>query len=147
MIKTFIVALLFSSSFLAALFTPKQAFGALTNPILPSPLTGLSGSNYLSILLSGLITVVLIAGIVIFLFIFIFGAIKWTTAGGDKVTIQVAREKITQALIGIAILLAIFVIVNLVGYFFGIESLRSFPIDPVVHRLQHQPPLLLSLLE
>lgn len=129
--KIFIVVLLFFSFFLAVLFTPKQAYGVLTNPILPSPLTGLSGSDYLSVLLSALITAVLIAGTVIFLFVFIFGAIKWIAAGGNKVAIQQAREKITHALVGVGILLSILVISNLVGYFFDIESLTTLPIQPV----------------
>ncbi|MBU0570385.1 pilin, partial [Patescibacteria group bacterium] len=125
--SAFLFFILYSLFFIRPLLIPKQILGELTNPILPSPPSGLAGDTYISVLLSGLITAILVAGIVIFIFVFILGAIKWMTAGGDKANVQIAREKVTQALVGLSILLSIFVILNLVGYFFNIESLRSFP--------------------
>jgi hypothetical protein len=73
--------------------------------------------------LRGLISLGLVAGGVIFLFMLIVGGIQWITSGGDKVANEDARRRVTNALIGIFVLFSFYGILNLVGCFFGIDFL------------------------
>lgn len=69
----------------------------------------------------GILTIV--AGIW-FVFQFITGAITWLSAGGDKAKVQEAQQKITNAVIGLAVTIAAVFIVDLVGSILGISILN-----------------------
>jgi len=69
----------------------------------------------------GLMTIV--AGIW-FIFQFIIGGISWLTAGGDKAKIESAQKKITQAIIGLAIVIIAIFIIDLIGTLLGLEILQ-----------------------
>lgn len=97
--------------------------GGIQNKALRPSIQNLSGTEFLNLMLPHLIGLALIIGIVIFLFILLIGAIQWITSGGDKAGIESARGKITNAFIGIIILLAVFVLIKLVEDFFGINIL------------------------
>jgi len=99
----------------------------ITNPILPSPSTGTSGNagvNFLQNALPAAIVLGLVAGVVVFFFILITGAIQWITSGGDKQGVEAARGKVTNAIIGLVILFAAYAIIRLVGVFFNVELLN-----------------------
>lgn len=100
----------------------------ITNPALSKELQDKlkteGGSNYIQDLLPRIIGLGLIIGIVIFFFIMLIGAIQWISSGGDKSAIESARSKITNALVGILLLLALFAIIKLIGDFFGINILE-----------------------
>lgn len=70
-------------------------------------------SNGLKVLMGG-------AAIVAFFFL-IIGGIQWITSGGDKTNTQAARDKITAALIGLAIVAVAYALMSLLGRFFGID--------------------------
>lgn len=95
----------------------------INNPAL-SNLSGETGPSFLGKLIRLLISIGLIAGVLIFMFMLITGAISYITSGGDKNAVAAAREKITNALIGLVILFAFFAVVTLVGTFFGIDLLQ-----------------------
>ncbi len=63
--------------------------------------------------------VILVAGIAAFLFM-IYGGIQWVTSGGEKDKVKEARDKITQAIVGLAIVASAWAIFKLIDYFFGI---------------------------
>jgi len=63
--------------------------------------------------------VIIVGGIATFIYM-VYGGIQWITAGGEKDKVQAAREKITQAIIGLAVLASAWAIYSLVDYFFGI---------------------------
>ena len=66
----------------------------------------------------------IIAGILTFAFL-VIGGIEWLTSGGDKTKTQVARDRITAALVGLAIVAASWAIIQLISIFFGIEIFGS----------------------
>lgn len=70
-------------------------------------------SNGLKVLMGG-------AAIIAFFFL-IIGGIQWITSGGDKTNTQAARDKITAALIGLAIVAVAYALMSLIGRFFGID--------------------------
>jgi hypothetical protein len=60
-----------------------------------------------------------VAALAAFIFL-VLGGIQWITAGGDKGKIEEARNRITNAIIGLAIVAASWAIFLLVDNFFGI---------------------------
>ncbi len=72
-------------------------------------------------LIQSLLTVTLgIVGLLVFIYL-IWGGIEWITAGGDKGKTESARQKLTNAIIGLAIVAAAFAISAVLGQFFGIN--------------------------
>lgn len=63
--------------------------------------------------------IMIVGGIATFIYL-AYGGIQWVTSGGEKDKVKDAREKITQAIIGLAILASAWAIFKLVDYFFGI---------------------------
>jgi len=100
----------------------------ITNPALGS-LGSMTAEQFIGGFLRGLISLGLVVGGVIFLFMLIVGGIQWITSGGDKVANEDARRRVTNALIGIFLLFSLYGILNLVGCFFGIDFL-SITIGP-----------------
>lgn len=71
--------------------------------------------------IQALLTVTLgIVGLLVFIYL-IWGGIEWITAGGDKSKTESARQKLTNAVIGLAIVAAAFAISQVLGNFFGIK--------------------------
>lgn len=101
-----------------------HALAQLTNPVLPP---ALGSGNYEQ---GGTIIGKLISSIggLLFLFAFlltflylIMGGIQWITGGGDKAQMETARNKITNAIVGLIIVAAAYAIFALVGRFLGLD--------------------------
>jgi hypothetical protein len=70
-------------------------------------------------LVSNSINVVLIvAGILIFVYL-VWGGLQWMTSGGDKSNVEQARNRITHALIGLAIVAAAWALTLVISNFLG----------------------------
>jgi len=65
--------------------------------------------------------IIIVAALATFLYL-IYGGIQWIMSGGEKEKIKEARDKITQAIIGLAIVAAAWAIYLLIDYFFGIGN-------------------------
>ena len=76
--------------------------------------------------LSSLVTVFTVVGSLAFLAYLIMGGINWLTAGGDKAKVETAQKMITNALIGLAIIVVSLLITDLVGKILGIDILNPF---------------------
>ncbi len=105
------------------------AYAQINNPALP--FAGQGGKDQARIIFGNIIGAIvgllLIGG---FLFAFIhllIGALNWITSGGDKTKLEAAREHITQALVGLIIMAAIWALMVLVGQFTGL----GFPVFKV----------------
>lgn len=95
---------------------------SINNPVLTG-ISGLTGVEFFQRLLPALIAAGLIIGVVIFFFMLLIGAIQWISSGGDKGAVEAARGRITNAIIGLVVLLSLFAITQLLGFFFGINIL------------------------
>lgn len=98
----------------------------ITNPVLPIPNTGSSGNagvTFLQNAIPAVIVLGLVVGVIVFFFTLIMGAIQWISSGGDKQGVEAARGKVTNAIIGLVILFAVFAIIRLLQDFFGITIL------------------------
>ena len=96
----------------------------ITNPALGESVRNFSGTEFFNKLLPNLIGLSFIVGAIIFVAIIIVGAIQWIISGGDKAGIESAKGKITNAVIGLVILLSLFAIIYVIENFFGIKLLE-----------------------
>jgi hypothetical protein len=72
------------------------------------------------------ITVTMIVASLVCLALLIMGGIQWITSSGDKGGLEGARNRIIYALIGLVIIFSSFLIIQVVGNFFGL-ALLNFP--------------------
>jgi len=102
------------------------------NPALSRLVGRGEGINIINLLLGNIISIILILGVIVTLFFIMVGGIQWTTAGGDKEKISLARGRVISAILGLIVLFAVFAIMKLIGAFFGIEQLKNlfFDISP-----------------
>lgn len=77
----------------------------------------------LGLLLSRFVSLLLIAAGIAAFFYLLLGGIQWITSGGDKAGTEAAREKITAAFIGLAIVACAWAIFLLLQWFLGFNIL------------------------
>ncbi|OGV90643.1 hypothetical protein A2783_05790 [Microgenomates group bacterium RIFCSPHIGHO2_01_FULL_45_11] len=71
-------------------------------------------------LISGAVGIaLLIAAILVFAYL-VYGGIAYITSGGDKTKTEEARNRISSALVGLAIVASAWAIIKLIEFFFGI---------------------------
>jgi hypothetical protein len=71
-------------------------------------------------LVSGFLAAVLIFSSLAFIIYFVWGALSWLTAGGDKAQVEAARQRISNALIGLTLVAAAWAVYLLVIYVLGL---------------------------
>lgn len=106
---------------------PKFSFSVLNlnfgeeavNADLPYASSGDANTSF-GALITQVLNIVLVIGTIAVLFFLILGAIEWITAGGDSGKIQKAREKMTQAIIGLVVMISIVAIMMFVQQLLGI---------------------------
>ena len=69
--------------------------------------------------ISAIIGFMTVCAAIWFLFQFVIGGFSWITAGGDKTKLNEARDRITNAFIGLIIVVAGWGILALASQFFG----------------------------
>ncbi len=72
-------------------------------------------------IISGLIRLSLVIVALVFFAMLIMGGIRWITSRGDKTEVENARNQITHALIGLAIVFVAWAIIQLINTLFGID--------------------------
>ena len=112
----------FSSLFITTMIFANQAAAQLTNPVVEGALGNdsegaVSGTVFSKYFVSIWNSVIGLGAIAVLVF-FIWGAIEWITSGGDKGKLESARNRITQAVIGLIILVSSFVILGFVNDLF-----------------------------
>lgn len=66
-----------------------------------------------------------------FVFQIFIGAFGWLTAGSDKASLEGAQKRLTNAVIGLAIVVAAIFIIDLIGNLLGLDILK--PGDFILH--------------
>ncbi len=93
-------------------------------PALAAPITINPGDKVVSdlgsLISKGISAAIIIAALLTFMYL-VWGGIEWLTSGGDKTKYEAARDRITAAVIGLAIVAAAWAIMKLIGTFFGIN--------------------------
>lgn len=102
----------------------------LKNPVLGS-LGNQTGESFIQKALPAGIGWLLVAGGLFFVFMMLWGGVTWILSGGDKAGVEASRGRITNALVGLVLLLSTFAVVKLVETFFGIDIL-TIDMGPLV---------------
>ncbi len=74
--------------------------------------------------ISGLLSAMMIVGALLLLVYLLWGAIEWITSGGDSGKVQKARDKMTQAAIGLIVLAASLAIFMAIQQFLGLAVIN-----------------------
>jgi hypothetical protein len=100
----------------------------ITNPAIDPNLGKLpgtvGGSLAIQNTLTTAISLLLVSGGVLFFFMTLWGGIEYLMAGGDKEATQKASKRISNALVGLLIVLSSFAIIYLVEAIFGINLIQ-----------------------
>jgi TRAP-type C4-dicarboxylate transport system permease small subunit len=96
-------------------------YPVIENPLYNTASRTVTGSSYTTSFVSAAILLAMTIGAVIFFVMFLFGAIQWISSGGDKGSVEAARSRLSNALIGLIIMFAIWAAVALIGSFFGLN--------------------------
>lgn len=75
-------------------------------------------------IISNIIGVMTISAGIWFIFQFIIGAYSWMAAGSDQQAIQNAQQKITNAVMGLVVVVAAYAIISLLGVILGFDILQ-----------------------
>ena len=78
---------------------------------------------------SGLMSLLFISALIIAFIWLVLGGIKWIISGGDKANVTAAREQVTQAIIGLAVVFLAWVLITIVAQLFGIGDVTSFSLQ------------------
>lgn len=96
---------------------------AITNPAVPGGSTPADSPEQFAVTFATLWQTIIIVGGLAFILYFLWGGLQWIMAGGEKQKIEEARGKITQGLIGLALLAASYVIVKFIEMAIGMDLL------------------------
>lgn len=111
---------------LLSLMMPAVVFAqGIKNPVIGTlgndPTKAKSGALFTSYFVN-LWRVIMNIGTIMVMIYFIWGAVEWITSGGDKGKTEAARNRITNAAIGLIILVSSFTIIGFIGkLFFGTD--------------------------
>lgn len=78
-------------------------------------------------LLSTVVGFMTVCAGIYFMFMIIIGGYDWLSAGGDTKKLQSARERITNAFLGLVIVVGAWALIALVGQIFGFDILLGSP--------------------
>jgi len=100
-----------------------RLLAAIRNPAVPGGETPSDSPKQFAITIATLWQTIIIVGGLAFILYFLWGGLQWIMAGGDKSKIEEARGKLTQGLIGLAILAASYVIIKFLETAIGMDLL------------------------
>ena len=106
----------------------KTHLAQITNPALKTNLGTGSGGSALGIIMGNLYNVLVMVGALALLLYLAWGGINWITPGGSTEKVEAARDKITNAVIGMVALVAVIAVSNVLSKLFGFDLLN--PIIP-----------------
>ncbi len=101
-----------------------RAHAAITNTAVPGGSNPSDSPSQFAVTIATLWQTIIIVGGLAFILFFLYGGLQWIMAGGEKGKLEEAKAKITQGLVGLAILAASFVIVKFIQMAIGIDLLE-----------------------
>ena len=93
----------------------------ITNNALDPIVSGKSPGQGLAFYIAQLWKTIVVVGSLAFLLYLVWGGIEWITSTGDKAKAESAQKRISNALVGLAIVAASWAVWNIILYFFGIN--------------------------
>ncbi len=110
----------------SAAFSLLTATPALATDITISPPP--YGYKTIGNFITNIITIAFSIAVLVVLVMLILGAFEWIVSGGDKEAVAKARNRIINALVGIAILAVAFALAQLAAQILGFPNIGTLPI-------------------
>lgn len=104
--------------------TPAPSYNYIRNPVIEAILGSGPGDVALAELMARLFRAVVIVGAIALLLYLAWGGLNWIMAGGDKTKVEEAKNRITNAIIGMAVLVSTIAIAIFLSAVFGINLLN-----------------------
>lgn len=108
-------------------------FGNIGQRLVTGPAGGTTGLIAVTRGVSAVIGVMTVAAGIWFIFQFLIGGFYWMTSSGDKTKLHEARERITNAFIGLLIVVSGWSILALVGQFLGFDIVIGNPLQVITN--------------
>ena len=83
-----------------------------------------NAAGYLGTILSNVIGFMTIGGGIWFIFQFVIGTYSWMSAGGDQAKISAAQRKVSNAFLGLTVMVAAYALIWLIGELLGFKILQ-----------------------
>lgn len=96
-----------------------------------SKVSGFFGFKCITELVFRVVDAAIIGAGILLLVYLVYGGLEWLTSGGDKAKLESARAKLTNALIGVAIIGASFAVWKIALTFFGIDAPNICSVNPL----------------
>lgn len=118
----------FSASILSLLCSPALAFAVtpgLSGTLVPinAPLGSIAtGAVDVVNIPQFILNLLFLIGIIVSIAFLIYGGVRWVLSRGDKTAVDAARSHIVAAIVGLIIVVAAFVIVNIVFTLLGVAN-------------------------
>lgn len=109
-----------------SLFSLVLAQGGGAGNITVLPLGGVDRIQNIGDLISAAIGAAFLISFLLVFVMLIWGGVQWITSGGDKESTQKAKDRITHALVGLAIIAGAWALMKIIEFFFGITILGGF---------------------
>lgn len=101
----------------------------IINPVLKNPSNiAQNPQGYTNSVIQTLISVLLIFGIVYFVYHFILAGYHMISSQGDPKKYEEAKHSLLYSIIGVIIILSVFVLLKAIGTIFGIQDLGNLKI-------------------
>ena len=100
-----------------------KAYAAITNPVV--------STFSLGDLIADVLSFAILIGFILTFFFLLQGALAWISSGGDEGKVEAARNRITQAIVGLVLLASVWAIYNFVGDFVGFDP-TNLPIPSLL---------------
>lgn len=101
----------------------------ITNPQINADIADLAPQEFINTIFPKILNIGFVVGAIIFMFMLVGGGIAYITSHGEPGSIEDAKKKITNSLIGLAIQFSIYLIIGIVNWFFNINLGFGFNIN------------------
>lgn len=101
-----------------------KLIAAITNTAVPGGSSPADSPKQFAVTVATLWQTIIVVGGLAFLLFFLYGGINWILAGGDKGKLEDSKAKITQGLVGLAVLAASYVIIKFIETAIGLDLLN-----------------------
>ena len=106
----------------------KPVLAKITNPVIKNQDIAADPGLYVNGIIQTFVTLLIIVGVLYFVINFILAGYHMISSQGDPKKFEEAQKSLIYSLLGIIIIFAVFALVKLIGYIFGITGLENLTI-------------------
>jgi len=114
--------------YLAIWLFATPAFAAITNPALSGDLGSGDPASVFGRYIGTFWGLAYAIGALIFILYFIWGGVEWIMGGGNEERVTNAKNKISNGILGLALLAGSWALIQAIGYVLGVDVLANLAI-------------------